>query len=77
MIVENTSQYELRTTWNRHLKQDVLEVLLDEQWCALGSLVVGEQQLGLGLISVTTLPLSPSRSECDLQLAQTVIREGC
>ncbi len=77
MIIENTSQIELRTRWNRHLKQDVVDAKINNQWQVIGALVLGEQQHGHGLISTTTLPLSPTRTACDLQTAQTRFRQRC
>ena len=51
MIVENTTQYELRTRWNRHLSQNVLDIRIEGEWCALGSLVLGERSM-LSLIHI-------------------------
>lgn len=77
MIIRNATQFELRSRWNRHLKQDVLEIFENDKWNALGSLRAGEQSFANGIISNTTLPLSPSRTDCDLQLASTELRESC
>jgi len=77
MIIENDTQFELRTHWNRHLSQDILEIRVGSEWCALGALVDGEQKFENGIIAVTTLPRQVQRTPCDLQLAQTRLRTGC
>lgn len=77
MIIENTTRRELRERWNRHLSQNVLEIKIGSEWCALGSIVVGRQTFEFGIIAETTLPRQVNRTPCDLQLARTVLREGC
>jgi len=77
MIIENTTRHKLRSRWNRYLKQEVLDIELDGEWCALGSLVQGVQYFSYGIVTTTTLPRAPVRTECDLQLATTRISEDC
>ena len=59
------------------MNQETLDIRIDGQWIALGSLLPGEQRFEYGIKAVTTLPLSPQRSDCDLQNAQTVLSEDC
>lgn len=73
MIVENTSKFELRERWNRHLGQNILEARINGEWCALGAIRLGEQFFDNGIKSVTTLPRQNQRFDCDLQFASTVL----
>lgn len=77
MIVENTTRFELRERWNRHLRQNVLEVKIDSEWRILGGLVVGSQNFDHGINAFTELPRSAQRSDCDLQTGRTTLSEAC
>lgn len=76
MIVENTTQIEIRLRWNRYLKQDVVDFNIGGQWCTVGSITSGKQTFPFGVISETVLA-SPQMFDCDLKNAETFFREEC